>query len=338
MKVADLLIRPYTEADEEQVLECIVASLGGGPAGRRPPEFFRWKHYENPFGRSFILLAESDGRIAGVRAFMRWRFRAGSRDINAVRAVDTATHPDFQGGGIFTKLTLAALDAIRAEGTDLVFNTPNQNSLPGYLKMGWKTVGRVPVWIRIRRPVRFFMKLRSQEDAAAAAPAVDAPTAAEVLDTPGLEGLIASVDADRARLHTVHSIEYLRWRYGRAPLLDYRAVREDGMDGQATGIAVFRVRPRGGLWESTLSELIVRPGDRVTARRLLRRVAQTARVDHIACHFSTGSDARAAARRAGYVRAPGGITFVTNPLGDSIAPDPTSLPSWDLSVGDLEVF
>ena len=93
-------------------------------------------HPVDPFGRSFMLVAETDGRIVGLRAFMRWEFVAGDRRFRAVRAVDTATHPDHQGKGIFSRLTLEALDSLRDQA-DFIFNTPNEKSLPGYLKMGW---------------------------------------------------------------------------------------------------------------------------------------------------------------------------------------------------------
>ncbi len=36
------------------------------------------------------------------------------------------------------------------DGVDVVFNTPNDQSRPGYLKMGWSEVGRVPVAVRLR--------------------------------------------------------------------------------------------------------------------------------------------------------------------------------------------
>ena len=93
----DVAVRPFAAEDLPRVLELLDRSLGGGPAGRRPPEFFRWKHLDNPFGTSFMLLAERDGRPVGLRAFMRWRLLAGDRVVAAARAVDTATHPDFQG-------------------------------------------------------------------------------------------------------------------------------------------------------------------------------------------------------------------------------------------------
>jgi hypothetical protein len=39
-----------------------------------------------------------------------------------------------------------------------------------------------------------------------------------------------------------------------------------------------------------------------------------------------------------FVRAPRGMTFVVNPLGESLDPDPQRLESWALSLGDVEVF
>ena len=107
-----------------------------------------------------MLIAESDGRIVGLRAFMRWRFLSESRVLRAVRAVDTATHPDHQGHGIFSKLTREALEVLRAD-TDLVFNTPNDKSLPGYLKLGWVEVGTIPISIRLKKPLAFARGIRS---------------------------------------------------------------------------------------------------------------------------------------------------------------------------------
>lgn len=336
MKATGLDIRPYREEDEAEVLAVLTASLGGGPAGVRPPEFFRWKHLESPFGPSLMLVAEIDGRIAGLRAFMRWRFSARDRVFEAVRAVDTATHPDFQGKGVFAKLTLRALEDLRAEGVAFVFNTPNPASLQGYLKMGWRIVGRIPVSIRVRKPIRFARgRMGTREPGAR--PPVDAPTASETLaDAPPLEELLSRAGIDE-RLHTPRDVPYLRWRYADAPLLDYRAICEEEA-GRARGLIVFRVRPRGGLWETTIAELIVEPGDVPTARRLLQRARKAAPVHHLASHFAPGSEGAAVALRSGYVRAPGGMTFVANPLGERVEPDPTDLGSWALAIGDVEVF
>src|SRR5437867_2251138 len=92
-----------------------------------------------------MWVAVSDDRIVGFRTFIRWRFRVDDDVVDAVRAVDTATDPAHQGRGIFSRLTLGALDELRGENVGFVFNTPNDQSRPGYLKMGWRIVGRVPI-------------------------------------------------------------------------------------------------------------------------------------------------------------------------------------------------
>jgi hypothetical protein len=336
-------VRPYSGDDEADVLALLQASLGGGPASQRPSNFFRWKHLENPFGPSYMLVAEGDARLIGLRALMRWRFTTGGATIRAARAVDTATHPDFQGMGVFSRLTRAALEALAGE-VDLIFNTPNGKSGPGYLKMGWHQVGKVPVSVRARRPLRLLGGLLGRSEPGPAPPAPAVP-AAQVLERgerllPLLEReAVASVElphGDVPRLVTPRSLVYLRWRYGAAPLLGYRAVTEE-RDGGLAGVAIFRVRPRGRLWEATVAEVLA-GGDQAVAARLLRRVAHAAEVDHLTFHATPGTPLARAALRSGFVRSPAGITLVANPLRPDLRPDPTRPDAWALSLGDLEVF
>ena len=335
--VARIGIRPYTDADEDAVIGLLTAALGVGPAGERPAEFFRWKHQENPFGRSFGLVAEADDRIVGLRAFMRWEFVAGGRRFRAVRAVDTATHPDYQGRGIFSQLTLEALDALPHEA-DFVFNTPNEKSLPGYLKMGWRVVGQVPIRVRVRRPIHFAVRARSWKPTAdpVAIPTCTAPLASALL-TDEVEGLLQDQGGRSDRISTPRDMAYLRWRYGRAPLLGYRAV-EAREEGQLEALSIFRIRPRGELVECTVAETIVRAENVRAGARVLRHAGSSAAIDHLTYSFPAGTAAGRAALRAGSVRVPRGMTLVVNTLGHRLDPDPLDLRSWAVSVGDLEVF
>jgi GNAT superfamily N-acetyltransferase len=334
-------IRPYRQEDEPEVLDLLGRALGGGPTGSRQPGSFRWKHFENPFGPSYMLVAEQDGRIVGLRAFMRWRFRSREGSVRAVRAVDTATHPDHRGRGIFSRLTSEAVAGISGD-SELIFNTPNEQSLPGYLKMGWRPVGTVPVSIRVRRPWRFLAgvaSVGSPEAGSSPRPSIEAEHALEALSDPALATLLDAADMDAdGRLRTPRDATYLRWRYGLAPMLDYRAVRLHQGDALA-GLAMFRVHPRGRLQEGVVCELIVRPGDGETARYLLGRVVRAGNVDHLACHFAPGSTAARAVRRAGFLRTPRGMTFIVNPIGESSAArHADEIDAWALTLGDLEVF
>ncbi|MFG2824701.1 GNAT family N-acetyltransferase [Kitasatospora sp. NPDC048365] len=342
---SDLTYRQFDEADTPAVLELLTASLAGGPTGTRSADFFTWKHRRNPFGDSPGLVAVApDGRLAGVRLFLRWQFRgADGRPVAAVRPVDTATHPDFQGRGIFRRLTVDLLEQVSGDA-ELVFNTPNGNSLPGYLKMGWRELGQVPIAIRVARPTAFARGASAALARRASAqrpPACHLPTAERwFADKPaGLDGLLAErAEADLAdtRLATPRTAEYLAWRYGEAPGLDYRVLTcERG--GELAGVAFGRPRRRGPLAEFTLAEVIVRPGDRGSAARLLRAAAASG-CDHAATHLAPGTEAAQAALRRGYLTAPRtGMTLAartpTGPL-----PAEHTLATWRFGLGDLEVF
>ena len=147
--MGEVSVRPRTNGDDAAVEELLAASMDR-PDDPRFGRLLAWKHSANPFGESPAWVAEIDGEVVGYRAFMRWEFTDGVSTYRAVRAVDTATHPDHQGKGIFRLLTLHGLEEVRADGVDFVFNTPNHQSRPGYLKMGWELVGRLPPRVRPR--------------------------------------------------------------------------------------------------------------------------------------------------------------------------------------------
>lgn len=129
----------------DEDIEEIVNLVKNGLDPSFTDEFFRWKHLSNPFGNSFGLVAEDEGRIIGLRMFMFWEFfnNKEAKILKAIRPVDTVVSKDYRGRGLFKHLTLEGLG--RCKGSyDLIFNTPNENSLPGYLKMGWDISEDVP--------------------------------------------------------------------------------------------------------------------------------------------------------------------------------------------------
>lgn len=347
-----LELRPVEVDDEPAVVELLTESLGSAPTGMPNLEFFRWKHRDSPFGASPGLVAVHDGRIVGVRLFLRWRLVTGSRTLEAVRAVDTATHPDFQRQGIFRRLTVALLEQLdRDERIDLVFNTPNADSRPGYLRLGWQEVGLLPVHIAPVRPLAFLRGARgaSTANASGSASAVAGmssaaplasrcplpPAATAFTDVRPLVDLLEQ-RATTPQLHTPLDVDYLRWRYVDVPGLDYRCVPVR-QGGELVGIGFGRVRRRANLTELTLGDVIVRAGDRRAARRVLR-AARCHGVDHVAVHAAGGTETSSEALRSGYLRVPQhGIGLVANPRR-GLPVDVFEPRSWRLSLGDLEVY
>jgi GNAT superfamily N-acetyltransferase len=327
MRGDDLRVRRATESDRHDVVELCRASLGW-TNGDVDEEFFSWKHDLNPAGPSPAWVAEaSDGRLTGVRVFLRWRFRdPAGRELSAVRAVDTATHPDWQGKGIFKRLTLGALPDLRADGVDFVFNTPNEQSRPGYLKMGWNQVGRLPVGVRVASLAR----TRSLAGARTAAEKWSQPTtagveAAKVLSDAGaVEELLGRL-APSGRIHTHRTPAHLLWRYRFEPL-HYRAMLVG--DDLADGAVVFRVRRRGTAVEGTICEVLLPPGTPGPGR-IFGRILEESGADYLIRSGGGPPSHR-------FLPAPKlGPILTWKPLERIGAP---RLADLDLALGDIELF
>ena len=336
-------VRTYRDGDAPRVLDLLQASFGSWPGHRvaaheRPAEFFRWKHERNPQGRSLIVLAEADGRVVGMRAYMPWPLVADGQHVDSVQGVDLATHPDYRGAGVTSELTTRARAMLREDGTSLSLGLPNEMSRSQSLKVGWRPVGKLPLWVRVRRPLRVLRRVRSIKSVgrALAVPSVEAAPAAEsLLDTDVVAGLLSDSRDVGARFATVGDVEYMRWRY--EPLLgDYRAVLEQDAGG-LSGLAIFGLRKRGELWEGSVCELLVRPGDHRTAARLIRQISRAAPFDYLAALPRAGSGQAPMLARAGFFPSPaGGRSIGVTPYREEIAPDPEQRSSWSLSFGDLE--
>jgi GNAT superfamily N-acetyltransferase len=319
-----LVVRPATADDREDILALLERTLGWRSDGRHQA-FFAWKHEQNVFGPSTAWVAFDGDRLAGFRTFLRWEFVLNGATIRAVRAVDTATDPDSQRRGVFRLLTLHALENARAEGTTFVFNTPNDRSRPGYLKMGWRAVGRIPLVARPAAPAGFVRMAGARAPAdrwSIESGAGDAAAAVLEDDKPVSELLSSQPHA--LGLATRRSVEYLRWRYGFGPL-GYRAIVVRG--DVAEGLALFRVRRRGTASEAALCEVLAPGGDRATGRRLVRDVAAAAGADYLL---------RVAGARDGCVSLPRqGPILTWRPLCDTLHP---RRQDWNLTLGDVELF
>lgn len=320
------VVRRVAPADRAGVIDLLRVSLGR-EVDDRYEALFAWKHEENVFGPSPMWIACDGDRIAGFRALMRWRFVARGATFDAVRAVDTATHPDYQGRGLFTRLTLHAVDELRAEGVDFVFNTPNDQSRPGYLRMGWQVVGQLPTLVRPTRWRRIARIARARVPAERwSTPTSAGEDAASVLaDTPALTALLAARAAPGPGVRTLITPEYLRWRFGTS-LLGYRAVVAAG--GLDRGVALFRLRARGPSREAALVAVLTRSGDRRTASALVRAVAHAAPADYV---LGLGAGPLAP---GGMVRLPRtGPLLTWRPVATATPP-----AGWDVTLGDIELF
>lgn len=206
-----MIIREASVLDIPSIVELLKLSLGESLLPKSEA-YWRWKHIENPFGESLVLLAEENNKLIGVRAFMQWRWKQKDKIYKSLRAVDTATHPEYQGRGIFRKLTLTLVEEAQKMGFDFIFNTPNNKSKPGYLKMGWQSNGKYPIRVIPVQMMNLLLPLKKTMN-------LDKP---RELSEEAIKFIIdVSKQYNQDRVTTEMSFDYLVWRYLKVPNLTY---------------------------------------------------------------------------------------------------------------------
>jgi GNAT superfamily N-acetyltransferase len=311
-----MIIRPASTCDVPAIIDLLKLSLGESLIPKSE-KLWHWKHIANPFGKSPVLLAEEDGQILGVRAFLRWEYLKDGQTIKACRAVDTATHPRVQGKGIFSKLTLALVEEMKKEGVDLIYNTPNTQSAPGYLKMGWESWGKLPLKLNFHLPTS-----RKQ---ITEAPAWDQA-----------EPLIQMMEASSeltSELQTKLVPGYLAWRYRDNPLFHYQLLT----DGESY-LLIYRIKEGKMGREFRICDLFIPNGlSPVQRKKLNSSLNQHIKASGV--RFSSFSGLRYPLQDdldMGWLPIlEVGPLITLRQMKDEIIP-PTQ--PWAWSLGDLEVF
>lgn len=308
----ELLIREAVEADTRAIVELLKLSLGESLMPKSEL-FWRWKHFANPFGPSSVLLAFEGESLVGVRAFMRWDWRANDNVIKSMRAVDTATHPSHQGKGIFRKLTLRLVESCEEMKLGFIFNTPNKKSKPGYLKMGWSEVGRLPIRLRP------FLNVFSAKLNAGGYFAVNQNQLISFFNQfPEL--LNSSLNG----YFTNRSLSFLIWRYVENPNVNYSWFHD--ADGRYA--VIYRLKSLGKFVEFRICEFFKSDNLEISSFRnhLLQVVSESgASIITYAGHMPPFRG----------IILPVGPVVTARPIGANSFP---TFHDWGPTLGDLEVF
>jgi GNAT superfamily N-acetyltransferase len=324
-QATEVFVRQMKPADQAQVLGLVEVALDRRPDPRNAA-LFAWKHQENAFGPSPAWVALDREQLVGFRTLMRWEFDTRDGPVRAVRAVDTATHPDYQGRGIFSMLTRRAVDELRADGVGFVFNTPNDRSRPGYLKMGWQPVGRLSTGLlpASARALPRIANARVPADLWSIPCDAGLPPGDALGDDTPIRRLLGATTSPLG-ITTRRTPAYLRWRYG-FEALGYRVLLAGS--SIADGLLLFRLRRRGQATELVVGDLVLPDSTPSAARRLVRAALRATGADYALGLRTTPASGLQPLPRQGPL-----LTWRAL-ASESMPP----LQDWKLSLGDIELF
>lgn len=116
-------------------------------------EYLSWLYLQNPDGRAFGFDARDDtGVLAAHYVCIPAQARIDGRIVRVLLSLNTATHPRFQGQGLFTRLAAMTYEAAAAAGFEGIYGVANANSTPGFVrKLGFQLVRPLDALVGVGR-------------------------------------------------------------------------------------------------------------------------------------------------------------------------------------------
>ncbi|MFC0166882.1 GNAT family N-acetyltransferase [Pseudoduganella danionis] len=137
--------------------ELFLACFPAGAADRFTADYLDWLYRANPDGRVVGFDAWDGDTLAAHYVCLPAQARFEGQLIRVLLSLNTATHPNYQGQGLFSQLAHMCYDAATALGYDAVYGVANANSTPGFIrKLGFQLVrpleARIGLGPLLRRP------------------------------------------------------------------------------------------------------------------------------------------------------------------------------------------
>lgn len=119
-------------------------------------EALAWRYRDNPAGTVVGADAWDGDRLAAHYVACPLEARIDGEVIRGLVSLNTATHRDYQGRGLFTRLAQTAYKLGEEADYRFVIGVANANSTPGFLqKLQFQDVGRLHAGVLARLPSRF---------------------------------------------------------------------------------------------------------------------------------------------------------------------------------------
>ncbi|MGX4643831.1 GNAT family N-acetyltransferase [Massilia sp. SYSU DXS3249] len=110
-------------------------------SGKFTRDYLAWLYVHNPDGRAFGFDAWEGNVLAAHYVCIPAQASIERRPVRVLLSLNTATHPQFQGQGLFTKLAAMTYEAAAVAGYAGVYGVANANSTPGFVrKLGFQLV------------------------------------------------------------------------------------------------------------------------------------------------------------------------------------------------------
>jgi len=358
------IIREYTEKDRSGVFN-LRKAVYGEPFRENE---WNWKFINKYAGRSSrIFVAESDGLIVGVRPIICSPLKSRKQYVISGLDVDMMVHPDFRNLGIFTGLVRESIKTVQSEGVDIILSFPNENSYPGLKRsknIKWQHVNTVPL---LAMPLNFD-KLSKRLTKNWLLQRIGSLTGKLIFSLIRVFGVRRRDNTNDITINRVRTFDqrfdglwqtasdqfnlairrdsnYLQWRYGEKPDVEY-AIFSAEKDNKLAGYIVLKISQELlNLNLGLIVDMLTVQDDQVIKALLAKAVAyfKEKKADAIGCIMLPYTGYYKALKRQGFMAIPNRFSpkqfyfmvyTAQNRISDEMA---GNAGNWFITFGDIDI-
>lgn len=302
---------PKDRRPVKQMIETLFMGLGNPQT--KDDATFTWKHIDNPAGPTVYAYAVDTKKnlvISLIGVSPRYFCFKGVRYL-CYEAVDASTRPEYGRMGLFSGLFRICLAAGGKKGGNYSYGFPNFNSMPGFLKVGYKDIGGMAMLLKPRKYLKFgwtvLTRPRSSFSSYVPIYLEDKASEFEKHYLPGIADILPVRRHPQNFLYGDRDVELLRWRFFRRPGFTYFPILVSG------GYAIVNMGMRAGLREAKLIDVVIsndyQPG--TIFQELLRIIYDTLQPDILSTYISNDHQYYRLFAQNGFIRMPSRIHFTT---------------------------
>lgn len=166
-------------------------------------EYFLWRYMNNPVDDLLVCVAIDKGKVIANYAVSPCILLRDNKEIKSALSLNTMTHPDYRGLGLFTSLAAKLYEYMKENEYEMVWGFPNYLSHRTFIsKLQWKDIYEIPMMILETKNIKDMYGVKWKTDNSF------------TLD-------YSEVQMEEKLISVKRSREYLHWRYYLNPLDQY---------------------------------------------------------------------------------------------------------------------
>lgn len=143
----EITTHPFEDPDFGRLILLTESTYPGSEIAH--PLYLTWEYRQNPDGHAMIRVAEKDSRIIAQYVVIPRSYRIAGKAMKGSLSLNTLTHPDFRGAGLFRKLAEQLYEDCAGAGIGITIGFPNPASFPVFTgRLGFHHAGRVPFYFK----------------------------------------------------------------------------------------------------------------------------------------------------------------------------------------------